>query len=56
MTGVYEPLVGVRVAPGETLRRGESFAVPVEEDGICKLFFKLEKDGEALALDGYLEP
>lgn len=56
LTSVYEPLVGVRVAPGETLRQGQSFAVPVEEEGMSKVFFRLELNEEAVDLADYLEP
>ncbi len=56
LESVYEPLVGVRVAPGDSVRRGESFAVPVEEDGVSKLFLRLELGGRTVDAKEYLEP
>lgn len=51
----YEPLVGVRNVPGDEVFEGQSFAVPVEEEGVAKIKVGLELGGEAIEVAPYYE-
>lgn len=53
LTASFEPLTGVRVAPGEEVRAGQSFALPLTEEGAAKVHLALAQSGSPVGIDTY---
>ncbi|MDR3085093.1 MAG: M23 family metallopeptidase [Christensenellaceae bacterium] len=55
MSSSYEPLTGVRVAPGDELRATQSLGTPVTEEGRSKLLVSVFLNDESADLSAYFE-